>query len=364
MKKQRLDIWYPYPKGIAPSQRFRIEQYIPFLKEKFEVRVYPFWSDKAWNILYKKGNVGNKLWYLLTAFGRRKLALLKAIKADYVYIHREAAPVGWPGFEWFLCKVMGKKLIYDFDDAIWLPNQSEANRTLVKHAKSHGKVASICKWSYKVSVCNEFLVDYAKQYQSNVVQIPTTIDTENLHNPALYTKQKRDLPIIGWTGSHSTLNQLDSIWDALEELYNLIPFEFYLISDLFPENLPPFVKCKPWNKSTEIEDLMQFDIGIMPLYNSDWEKGKCAFKLLQYLALEIPAVASDVGLNSKIISNAENGYLLHKNDTTSWLSALSAILKDEDLRTTMGKNGRQKVQKYYSVDANKEKMMTLFRVWP
>lgn len=360
MKKQRIDIWYPYPQDIAPSQRFRIEQYIPYLKDQFEVRVFPFWSDKAWRILYKKGRVGEKLWYLLTAFGRRKLAILKASKADFIYIHREAAPIGWPIFEWFLCKVMGKKLIYDFDDAIWLPNQSEANRNLVKHAKAHHKVASICKWSYKVSVCNHFLADYAGQYQSDVVLIPTTIDTVHLHNPALYTKQKGNLPIIGWTGSHSTLNQLDPIWEALAELHDHVPFKFHLISDLFPENMPPFVECINWNKTTEIEDLMQFDIGIMPLNNSEWEKGKCAFKLLQYLALEIPAVASDVGLNSKLISNAENGFLLHENDTTSWLSALLTLLKDEGLRNKMGKSGREKVQKYYSVDANKEKIMALF----
>lgn len=360
MKKQRLDIWYPYPKGIAPSQRFRIEQYIPYLKDQFEVRVFPFWSEKAWNILYKKGKVREKLCYLLTAFGRRKLALLKATKADFVYIHREAAPIGWPLFEWFLCKVMRKKLIYDFDDAIWLPNQSEANRTLVKHAKAHSKIESICKWSYKVTVCNDFLADYVRQFQSNVIQIPTTIDTENIHNPALFSKQKGNLPVIGWTGSHSTLGQLNIVWDALTEFYEFIPFEFHLISDLFPENLPHFVKCITWNKSTEIEDLLRFDIGIMPLYNSDWEKGKCAFKLLQYLALKIPAVASDVGFNSKIINNAENGFLLHKNDTTSWISALSTILSDENLRNKLGRNGREKVEKYYSVSANKEKVMALF----
>ncbi len=360
MEKQRLDIWYPYPKGIAPSQRFRIEQYISFLEEKFEIRVFPFWSNKAWYILYKKGRVGKKLWYLLTAFGRRKLAILKAVNADYIYIHREAAPIGWPVFEWFLCRVMGKKLIYDFDDAIWLPNQSEANRTIVKHVKTHTKVASICKWSYKVSVCNDFLADYALQYQTNVVQIPTTIDTERLHNPGLYSKKSNDLPIIGWTGSHSTLSQLDLVWDALKEVYKSIPFEFHLISDFFPQNLPTFVKRVTWNKSTEIEDILQFDIGIMPLYDSDWAEGKCAFKLLQYLALEIPAVASDVGFNSKIISNAENGFLLHKNDTTSWLSALATLLNDENLRIKMGENGRSKIEKYYSVNANKEKVLDLF----
>lgn len=360
MKKQRLDIWYPYPKGIAPSQRFRIEQYVPFLEEHFEVRVFPFWSEKAWEILYKKGNTGKKIWYLLTAFGRRKLALLKATNIDYIYIHREAAPIGWPVFEWILCEIMGKKLIYDFDDAIWLPNQSEANRNLVKHVKSHGKVATLCKWSYKVSVCNDFLADYARNYQSDVAQIPTTIDTEKLHNPALYNKRANNLPIIGWTGSHSTLNQLELVWDALTDLYKLVPFEFHLISDAFPEDSPPFVKQISWNKSSEIQDLIQFDIGIMPLYDSDWENGKCGFKLLQYLALKIPAVASEVGFNSKIINNAENGFLLHKNDTTSWLSSIATLLKDEILRIKMGENGRKKVQKYYSVEANKDKVIALF----
>jgi len=361
MRKQTIDIWYPYPKGTGPSQRFRIEQYINLLEEHYNVRVFSFWSIKAWNILYKKGSFIQKLYYLLIAFAKRKIALLKATKADYIYIHREAAPIGWPVFEWILAKLMRKKIIYDFDDAIWLPNQSSANRSLVKYAKVHNKVARICKWSYKVSVCNSFLANYAKQYQKNVLLIPTTIDTEGLHNPNNYDTKKGTIPIIGWTGSHSTLNQLDLIWDALDILQKQMPFEFHIISDYFPEKTADYVKCIKWDKSNEIENLIKFDIGIMPLYNSDWEKGKCAFKLLQYLALQIPAIASDVGLNNKIIDNAENGFLLQNNDNSSWVSTLSALLNDSNLRTKMGKNGREKIVKNYSVAANKDKVLGLFK---
>ena len=359
MDKPLLDIWYPYPQGTGPSQRFRIEQYIPFLEERFEVRIFPFWPEKAWEILYKKGYFFMKVIYFLSAFAARFTALWKARKAEFVYIHREAAPVGGPLFESILSKWMGKKLIYDFDDAIWLPNRSEANRGIVKHVKTHSKVGKICRMAYRVSVCNDFLAKYVLQFRPDVVLLPTTIDTGKLHHPDLFRKEKNEIPVIGWTGSHSTLAQLNIVWDALGKIRAKIPFEFHLISDFFPDTVPEFVKCIPWNKMTEIEDLLKFDIGIMPLYNFEWEKGKCGFKLLQYMALEIPAVASASGMNTKIISDGADGFLV-ENQTEKWVEKLTALLENQELRQRFGREGRKKIKRYYSVEANREKVLNLF----
>ena len=175
MKLPRIDIIYPYPSGKAPSQRFRMERYLPFLQKEYDVHIHPFWSENSWNILYKKGHLFAKLFGFVGAMARRKYWLFfLSHKADLIYIHREAMPVGPPFTEWFLAKVLKKKIIYDFDDAIWLPNQSEANRGLVKHLKFHSKVGKICSWAQVVCVGNEYLASYARQFNNNVIVIPTT----------------------------------------------------------------------------------------------------------------------------------------------------------------------------------------------
>jgi len=372
MKKPRLEILYPYPQGEAPSQRFRIEQYIPELQKEFDVRIRPYWSKSAWKILYKKGHYFQKFVGLILGFAKRKLWLLSAISADFIYIHREATPIGPPFVEWILTKILRKKLIYDFDDAIWLPNQSEANRGLVKNLKYHGKVRKVCKWSHKVSVGNEYLANYARKFNDNVHVIPTTVDAEGLHNNRIHPKdvslsaelaevsKGQPTPIIGWTGTHSTFHQLEIIWPILDEIIRKTPFTFHIISDSFPEMLPDYVKTVFWKKESEIEELLKFDIGIMPLKDNEWEKGKCGFKLIQYMALEIPPMASDIGVNSEIINNSDLGVLVPYNDSEDWKQGLRKLLNDATLRKKMGEEGRKRIVEAYSIKANMENVMGLF----
>ena len=127
---------------------------------------------------------------------------------------------------------------------------------------------------------------------------------------------------IGWTGSHSTLKYLDEIQPVLHKILQEYPtVEFIVIADRPPSlDVGSSVKFVPWNSETEIKDLLQFDIGIMPLPDDEWAKGKCGFKALQYMALELPAVASPVGVNSKIINHGVNGFLC--NTPEEWEEAL------------------------------------------
>ena len=143
---------------------------------------------------------------------------------DFVFIHREATPLGPPIFEWILAKVLKKKIIYDFDDAIWLTDRQQES-VLLRIAKWRSKVGSICKWAYKVSCGNEYLCNYAALFNKNVVYNPTTIDTENLHHPSqiLYPIKHPDRIRIGWTGSHSTLKYLDEIQPVLHKILNEYP---------------------------------------------------------------------------------------------------------------------------------------------
>ena len=197
-------------------------------------------------------------------------------KYDRIFIHREAMPVGPPLFSFIVAKVLKKKIIYDFDDAIWIPNSSESNR-FFSFLKRHSNTRSLCKWSTKVSCGNEYLCNYAKNYNENVVYNPTTIDTEHYHN---ITKDHDISPVIniGWSGTHSTIQYLNHIVPVIEKLEAEFDFEFIVISDLNPDFKLKSLKFIPWNKSKEIEDLLRFNIGLMPLENDKWAQGKCGFK--------------------------------------------------------------------------------------
>lgn len=363
MHKNKINTLFicPYPVAQSPSQRFRFEQYFDLLRVKgVSVEVHSFLNPSVWQILYKPGNSGSKVWGVLSGFAKRLLLLFSIPRFDFVFIHRETTPIGPPWFEWMVAKVFRKKIIYDFDDAIWIANTSDDNN-LVSKLKWHSKVSSICKWSYAVSCGNEYLCDFAKQYNDRVFLNPTTVDTEKLHNPSLYPRKKElNKLILGWTGTHSTLKYINSILPVIQSLEKKFPnqLQFMVIADKKPAFTLSMLHFVQWSKETEIQDLMQFDIGFMPLTDDLWAKGKCGFKALQYMALGIPAVASPVGVNSQIIDDGVNGFLCHSNE--QWESSLIKLISDIELRKQMGEKGRKKIVDHYSVTSNSSNFLSLF----
>ncbi|QMU27573.1 glycosyltransferase [Adhaeribacter radiodurans] len=346
----------PYPYGKAPSQRFRFEQYLGFLTENnWQYTFAPFLDDRTWNILYKPGHTGQKVWGILKGFFKRFILLFSASGFDFVFIHREATPIGPPWFEWIIAKILRKKIIYDFDDAIWLPNTSENNK-IVGGIKWHHKVKAICRWAYIVSCGNSFLCEFAKQYNPNAFINPTTIDTIHLHNQV--KNQNTNPVVIGWTGTHSTLKYLDQIVPVLQELEKKFSFKFCVISNKAPAwNIQSLV-YKPWQKETEIEDLLSFNVGIMPLEDDIWAKGKCAFKALQYMALGIPALVSPVGMNTEVVEHGVNGYIC--STPQQWYTSLAEIISKPTLREVQGKAARQKIEQDYAVLSNRTNFLGLF----
>ena len=346
----------PYPHGEAPSQRFRYEQYLELLRERgYEYHLSSFLDLEAWDILYKPGHYFSKAFKILSGFGHRFADLFKMSGYNFVFIHREASPIGPPVFEWIIAKILRKKIIYDFDDAIWLSNTS-ANNKIAAGIKFHCKVKDICKWAYKVSCGNDYLADFARTYNSSVIVNPTTIDTVNLHNRV--KDQNMEHLTIGWTGTHSTIQYLDKLVPILQKLEKTMSFTFTVISNSPPEFELRSLKYVPWNKATEIDDLMDFNIGIMPLSDDKWAKGKCGFKALQYMSLGIPAIVSPVGVNTRIVDNGVNGVICDSYD--EWEKALTQFIKDRSLRVKMGVEARKKVEDKYSVLSNSENFVALF----
>lgn len=347
----------PYPPGRAPSQRFRFEQYFDALDEAgYRYQVAPFISAATWKILYLPGHQVQKAWGIVGGFLRRVAQLLTAGRYDYVFIHREASPIGPPVFEWLLAKVWRKKIIYDFDDAIWIPNTSAANR-IVAGIKWHHKVGSICRWAYKVSCGNAYLRDYARQFNQQAVINPTTIDTVHLHNQ-VRDQMAPDRLVIGWTGTHSTLKYIAQVVPVLARLEQEFDFEFRVISNQPPDLPLRSLVYQPWRKETEIADLLCFHVGLMPLEDDKWAQGKCAFKALQYMALGEPALVSPVGMNTEVVTDGVNGNIC--TTPTDWEAALRRLLLDPGLRNRMGQAARQTVEARYSVVANRSNFLALF----
>ncbi len=270
--KKRVFFLVPYPVGKAPSQRFRFEQYFKALsKEDIDYQVQSFMTDKGWETIYSNKRT-LMIWYLYVGVLRRIIHLFFVFKYDYVFIHREAAPIGPPVFEWIVAKIFGKKIIYDFDDAIWLYDNNE-RRNIGTRLKWKSKVAKICSWSWKIVVGNDFLKDFAVQYNSNIIVVPTVVDTKYYHNPDLHKKVRANEITIGWTGTHSTLQYLNSISPLLSKLQKIPNVRILIIANQKPSFSFNF-DFRFWKQDTEIEDLMEVDIGVMPLTKDTWSQGK------------------------------------------------------------------------------------------
>lgn len=349
-------ILVPGPENTLPSQRFRVEQYLGHdHKSKVKFVLSSFYFLWVWKVLYKKGHVAKKIAGIILGFIKRFFSLFTLFQYDFIYIHREAAPVGPPIFEWIIAKIWRKPIIYDFDDAIWV-NASSASNPMAAYVKCAWKVKHICRWSYIITVGNSYLADFARSYNNDVRIIPTVVNTENRHK---YLQQTHDgIQTIGWTGTFTNFDQFELIEDAIIRLQQKHRFRLQIIADKDPGFSNFSYEFMPWREESEIADLLQFDIGIMPLRDSTIQLGKCAFKAIQYMSLGIPAVVSPVGANCQVVENGNTG--IWANTADDWYEQLEKLLVNKQLRSEMGKAARGRVINKYSVIATQHSFMQLF----
>lgn len=353
----KILVLVPAPNGISPSQRFRLEQYINLKnREAFQFVEKSFFSQNTWKVLHKPDYVVKKITGILGGFIKRFLTLFSLFKYDFVFIHRETTPIGPPIFEWIIAKIFRKKIIYDFDDAIWVNIASDANPG-VGSLKCTWKVKNICSYSHIVVVGNDFLASFARQYCNDVRVIPTVVNTDTTHNRL---KNQQDLPLtIGWTGTFTTLYHLELIKRPLIELKKKYTFEVLIIGNMDPLITEFQYTYKQWSPDSEIDDLLKMNIGLMPLYNSEFELGKCAFKAIQYMSLGIPAVVSPVGANVAIVQENINGFWADSDQ--EWYDILEKLLTSESLRAKIGTAARQRIEDFYSVRATSHQFFDLFK---
>jgi len=346
--------------GLTPGQRFRFEQYIEYLKENgVNLVLSPLLKQAEIKMLYAKGNLIGKVKLILKSFfiRHKDVRRIRKNEFDAIFIIREALMIGSTYYEKKMHKT-GYPIVFDFDDSIWLQDVSDANKKF-NWLKNPAKTGKNIKLSRLVIAGNEYLENYARQFNHNTVIIPTTIDTKQ-YTPFQVNKNT-DKAIIGWSGSITTIKHFKTITSVLEIIKDKYKdkVEIHVIGDgnYVDENLG--IKGKWWNAETEIFDLCNFDIGIMPLPDDEWSKGKCGLKGLQYMALEIPTIMSPVGVNSEIIQNGVNGFLAATHE--EWIEKLSLLIENPELRIKLGKEGRKTVVEKYSFDSQKERYLKVFQ---
>lgn len=343
----RVLVFTPSLYDTVPGQRFRIEQWARMLEgEGMAFTFLPFESSELKRILYATGHSLRKALELVRGIWRRvrQVQSLEAGAWDAIFLFRELLPVGPPILERLLAR-KGIPIVYDFDDAIFLGDVSEANRRY-QWLKWPGKTGTICRLSRHVTVGNRYLEHYARRHTPHVSVIPTSIDTA-WYQPKLEVAID-GRPVIGWSGSLTTLKHLRTIEPTLKQLRKVQDFRLKVVGSPTYALEGLEVEAHAWSTQEEVAQIQSFDVGIMPLPDDAWSQGKCGLKLLQYMALGVPTVSSPVGVNAEIIQDGANGFLASTEE--EWIDKMRRLVEDRALRQRFARAGRLTVESRYAAD--------------
>jgi len=322
---------------IAASTRYRFVQYIPHLKDKgIDLCIYPLLSNKYLDNKFK--GRGIPFINVLFSFVKRLFVLSSQKNFDCAIIHCELFPFLPAWAEKILIKI---PYIYDFDDAFYL--KYATNEFSFRSLFLGSKFNSIISSASFVTAGSDVLNNYAKKYNCNTLVLPTVVDVERY----IPTKKKSNRIFnIGWIGSPSTSIYINELIEPLSEFGKEAKVVFTVIGGNAPYIPNIEVRDIPWSEFTEIDYINEFDVGVMPLSNDKWTQGKCAFKLIQYMACAIPVIASPVGANRIVVDDSCG---LFAGDTNQWVSAFRYIKNNHSKGIRMGSNGRNRIIEGYSL---------------
>lgn len=340
----------------SPGQRYRFEQYFEWFEENgIQCELSNLLDEHDDKVLYSPGNYWEKLKIAVRSFKKRRADLARIKDFDAVLIYREALLTRGIRFERKMAQT-GVPVIFDYDDAIWVKDVSSGNK-LLSFLKSSDKIKSILPLCAHITVGNQYLAEFAKTYNKNVSIIPSTIDCKKY----VPMKRSNSKVVIGWVGSHTTVKHFElviNVYHKLKEKYK-DAIDFKVIGDPNYSNKRLGIIGESWDNSKEVEHFNSIDIGVMPLEEDDWTKGKCGMKGLLYMSVGRPAVMSAVGMNNNIITHGENGYVPVGED--QWFDVLSELIDKPELRKTIGEKGRETVLEKYSFESQKYDLLNVYR---
>jgi glycosyltransferase involved in cell wall biosynthesis len=353
-KRTKILLLCPHPVGYAPGQRLKYEQYFDIFRANgYDVTVSPFMSESFQKIVYNKGKLFQKLFWTIAGYGRRFFDLIRMRNYDLVYVFLWVAPFAPPVFE-KLTRKLARKLVYDIDDLVFLIPPSSAN-PLIHYLRTPRNHISLMKSADHVITCTPYLDKFVRKYNEKTTDISSTVNTETYKPKDYYGSNGKF--VIGWSGSHSTSKYLHLLDKVFRELIKIHSFKLLVMGD---ENFSingVDVEALPWKEEYEVETISRFDVGVYPLPDEQWVFGKSGLKAIQYMALGVPTVATAIGANFRVIEDGVSGFLVKTDE--EWVSTLSKLIGDLQLRKYIGMNGRKRVEEKFSLQANKQKYLDI-----
>jgi glycosyltransferase involved in cell wall biosynthesis len=339
----------------GPSSRYRSFQYEPYFKNYFSVEYYPFFDDNYLDLLFNNKKISKFL--ILKYIFRRIIKIIGIIGSnDLIVIEYELIPYFPPVFEYIL-KLFKVKYVLDFDDAIF-HNYDRSNNFVIK-LLLRNKIKNISKIASYIITGSPYLTKYFEGINSKVIEIPTSIVFEK------YNKEKYNFVdshiTIGWLGSNTTSTNLILIKDVINGVKIKFPnviFKFCGFNELLLEQFNKGnIEIFEWSPSNEMKFLNEIKIGIMPLEDNLFNRGKCGFKLIQYMAMGKPTISTPLEANVKINRNNDN---LFASSEEEWHDTIARILNNLNYYERVGFRNKMIVEEFYSVEANYSNYIKIF----
>lgn len=348
LRKKKVLVLCPSPRGTAATQRLKYEQYLGQLeKGGYQFTISSFQTSRFWNIVYKPGRIPEKMIWTILGYCRRIYDLFRAPFYDLVFVNLWVTPLGLPFFERVLF-FFNRHVVYDIDDMLFL--EDNRNLPLIQRLKGRRKPLVLIKKARSVIVCTPKLLEIALKVNQfgNVVDISSTFNTSRFIAVGAYVQT--ETITLGWTGTHSTLPFLDSLQPVLNRVAALRPIKLLVIAN--KEYSMSGVPCefRYWSEETEIRDLHDMQIGLYPIPANEWSLGKSSLKALTYMAVGIPFVATAYGTNFRIMTHGNEGFLASSEQ--EWVDSIIQLIDSVNLRRKMGEAGRKTVVSRFSVEAN------------
>jgi glycosyltransferase involved in cell wall biosynthesis len=339
---------------MGASSRLRTYQYFAKLEEAgYNLKFFPLFGDEYLEKLYS-GSKKPKT-EIIKAYFQRLFLLLKSRNFNLIWIEKELFPYIPALFEKIL-SLLGIPIIIDYDDAIFHHYDQSSNR-LVKHLLGD-KIKYVMRRADLIMCGNDYLLTYAEEAGAKEAQLlPTVVDMERY--TINHIQKRSDAPvIIGWIGSPTTLPYLEQLLPVFDKLHQNYPIRLHVIGGMLESVCSVDVKYIEWSEDSEVESIQQMDIGVMPLEKTEWAKGKCAYKLIQYMTCGLPTVGTDFGANSDVVIHAKTGYLASNDE--EWYEYLEILIQNPELRIRLGKAGRERVENHYSLKTTSRILINRF----
>ena len=338
---------------LGASSRVRMYQYLPLLEAAgIHVTTKALLDDDYLRRLYSSGK--RRKLDMLGSYWQRARAVMSARRFDLVWLEKECWP--WiPAFADPGLLARRARYVVDYDDAIF-HNYDQA-RSAVLRALFGKKIDAVMARAAAVVAGNPYLAERATSAGARRIEIlPSVVDLERY--PLRARSQGRGVT-VGWIGSPASQHLVATLAPVLAKVLDPAHDRFVTVGANFATPLLPNHEVRQWREEREADDIAEFDIGVMPLRDEPFERGKCGFKLVQYMAAGVATVASPVGVNTQIVQDGVSGYLA--GDDAQWQEALLALKASRELRTTMGQAGRAAVEQRYSLQVTAPRLASLMR---